>query len=79
MLIVRAWTPVAALLLSLTIAGCSTSSSPEPGGAQPTVLKAYGLTASAANSSATLSWPSISGATAYNVYWATRRWQFWWR
>ncbi len=63
----RFWVSVAALLLSLIAAGCSKNSSPEASG-EPTTLKAYGLSASAADSAATLSWPSIPGATAYNVY-----------
>lgn len=72
MLMMRRLVPAIAWLLSLAIAGCSNSSSPESGGTQPRILKAYGLTASAADSSAALSWPNLSGATAYNLYWSTR-------
>jgi fibronectin type 3 domain-containing protein len=71
MLTPRAWIPVVALLLSVLAAGCSKSSSPEAGGGAPTPLKAYSLTASAADSAATLSWPSINGASTYTLYWST--------
>ncbi len=70
MLTSRAWIP-AALLLSLIVAGCSSNSDAPPSTPAPERSKAYGLSASTADSAATLSWPSIPGTTAYNVYWSS--------
>ena len=61
MLTMRVCIPTAALLLSFFVAGCSNKSE-SPAQAQtqtPELAKAYGLSASAADRAATLSWPAI--------------------
>ena len=68
---VARWLMAALVSAVLVISGCSKSSSPQTSGVTPTPLKAYSLTASAADSAATLSWPSINGASTYNLYWST--------
>jgi hypothetical protein len=64
--------PVFSLILGVTLFGCGGGGdgggSPSPSGppSAPT-----GVTATAGNAKATISWNSVSGATSYNIYYAT--------
>jgi fibronectin type 3 domain-containing protein len=63
--------PVFFIILGVTLIGCGSGGSggsPTPSGppSPPT-----GVTATAGNTKATISWNSVSGATSYNIYYAT--------
>lgn len=63
----------AALFLSLLLflAGCNGGGGSSSGGGGGIPSAPGGVAASAGNAQVTVSWGAVSGATSYNVYWAT--------
>lgn len=58
-----------ALALSFPLPGCTSRSS--SGGAPGPLAPPWPISATADLDSITLTWPAVSGATSYNLYWAT--------
>ncbi|GAH31227.1 unnamed protein product, partial [marine sediment metagenome] len=59
------WVALLSVLLAVSLTACG-------GGATTTAPSApTGVTATAGDGQATISWSSVTGATSYNIYWST--------